>query len=296
MGNNFVVSCCSTVDISEELLKQKGIEYICFNFQINDDIYPDDLGKTVSYPEFYQMMREGADTRTSAVNIEQFKEYFEGFAKKGQDVIHLCLSSGLSCSYNNARLAAEEVKEEYPEVKIEVVDSLGASSGSGMLAVLCAEKRNSGATFEQTVEYLKSIVLNMHYWFFSTDLTFYVKGGRVSKAAGLFGGILNICPVLNCDKDGKLIPRKKVRGRKAAIKETLNMMLTHAQNGENYSGKCYISHSDCEEDALALAGLIEQTFKSLDGRVELFSIGTTIGSHTGPGTVALFFEGDKRVD
>ncbi len=284
------------MDISEELLNQKGIDYICFNFQINEDIYPDDLGKTVSYPEFYQMMRDGADTRTSAVNIAQFKEYFESFAKKGQNVIHLCLSSGLSCSYSNASLAAQEVKENYPDFKIEVIDSLGASSGSGMLAVLAAEKRNTGATFEETVQYINNIVLKMHYWFFSTDLTFYVKGGRVSKTAGVFGGILNICPVLNCDKDGKLIPRKKVRGKKAAIKQTLNMMLEHAVNGEHYSGKCYISHSDCYEDARLLADMIEQTFKSLEGKVEIFSIGTTIGSHTGPGTVALFFVGDKRED
>lgn len=296
MQNNFVVSCCSTVDISPELLSRKGIDYICFRYLIDDEEYYDDLGGSVSYSEFYERMRRGADTRTGSVNIMEYKTHFEKYAKQNKDVIHLCLSSGLSGSYSNALIAADEVKKAYPDFKIEIIDTLGASSGSGMLAVFCAEKRNSGATFEETVSFIKKTVRKVHYWFFSTDLSFYVKGGRVSKTAAVFGGILNICPVLNCDKNGKLTLRKKVRGKKAATKEMLNVMRTNAINGENYSGKCYISHSDCIEDARILADMVTQSFPNLENKVEIFDIGTTIGSHTGPGTVAMFFVGDERTD
>ena len=136
----------------------------------------------------------------------------------------------------------------------------------------------------------------LHHWFFATDLTSFKRGGRISPAAATFGTLLGICPLLNVDHEGHLIPRKKIRGKKAVIREIVKMMEQHAENGTDYSGKCFISQSACMEDAEAVAALVEQNFPHLNGKVQINSIGTVIGAHTGPGTVALFFWGDERVD
>ena len=136
----------------------------------------------------------------------------------------------------------------------------------------------------------------MHHWFFSTDLTFFIKGGRVTKTAGFVGQLLNICPLLNVDNNGKLVPRDKIRTKRKVIREIVSRMEEHAEGGHAYSGKCYISNSACYEDAKAVADLIESLFPKMKGKVEIYSIGNLIGSHTGPGTVALFFVGDPRVD
>ena len=138
--------------------------------------------------------------------------------------------------------------------------------------------------------------LKLHHWFFSTDLTFYIKGGRVSKAAGIFGGILGICPLLNMNFEGRLIPRAKIRGKKKVISEIVERMVKHAENGSAYNGKVYMCNSACYEDAKAVADIVEEKFPNINGKVEIYDIGTTIGCHTGPGTVALFFWGDERAD
>ena len=193
-------------------------------------------------------------------------------------------------------LAADELRARYPDRKLIIVDSLGASAGSGLLTAMAADLRDSGKTAEETAAWLKENKLNVHHWFFSTDLTFYVKGGRVSKAAGWFGTALRICPLLNMSFDGKLIPREKIRTKQRVIKAIADKMSLMAQNGTAYDGKCFISNSDSLEDAEAVRALVEETIPALKGKVEIYNIGTIIGSHTGPGTVALFFMGSKRVD
>ena len=241
-------------------------------------------------------MRDGAETRTSQPNAENYALFFTPFLEQGKDVIILNLSSGLSGSHNSARIAIGELKEKYPDRKIYSVDSLGAASGMGLLVDKMADLRDSGMSIDQLYAWTEENKLNLHHWFFSTDLTFFVKGGRVSKVAGWFGTVLKICPLLNVDKDGHLIPREKIRGKANVIKQIVNKMIENAEGGLDYSGKCYISHADCEEDAQAVVALIEENFPQLKGKVLMNSIGTTIGSHTGPGTVALFFFGNKRID
>ena len=157
-----------------------------------------------------------------------------------------------------------------------------------------ADLRDKGEDVDSVYEWALANRLRLHHWFFSTDLTFYVKGGRISKASGWFGTVLNICPLLNVNSEGRLIPRSKYRGKKQVIREIVKRMEEHAQNGREYSGKCYISQSACMEDAKAVAQLVEETFPKLDGKVQINNIGTVIGSHTGPGTVALYFWGDER--
>ena len=159
-----------------------------------------------------------------------------------------------------------------------------------------ADLRDEGKTLEEAAAWIEENKLRLHHWFFSTDLTFYIRGGRISKTAGTVGMVLGICPLLNMDREGRLIPRQKIRTKKKVIQEIVNKMKEHAQDGADYSGKCYISQSACREDAEKVADLVEEAFPKLSGKVVINNVGTTIGSHTGPGTVALFFWGDDRKD
>ena len=293
--SDYVLSCCSTADLTKEHFEQRDIHYICFHFALNGVDYPDDLGQSISFDSFYQAMADGAETRTSQVNVQEFEAYFSRFAAEGKDVLHITLSSGISGVINSAQSAAALVMEQYPGRKIYVVDGLGASSGYGLLIDRLADLRDEGMEIDALRDWAEEHRLNLHHWFFSTDLTFYVKGGRISKAAGWFGGIMTICPLLNMDDLGRLIPREKHRGKKRVIRTIVDRMAEHAEGGLAYSGKCYISNSACYDDARAVADLVEARFPNLNGRVEINHVGTTIGSHTGPGTVALFFWGDKRV-
>lgn len=295
-SNNYVLSCCSTVDISKEHLESRDIKYACFHYFLDGKEYSDDLGQSMSFEKFYGAMAGGADTKTSQINTAEFIDYFEPFLKEGKDVLHIAFSSGLSGTYNSATIAASELREKYPERKLTVVDSLAASSGYGLLMDMAADLRDSGMSMDDLCIWIIENRLKIHHWFFSTDLTFYVKGGRVSKAAGWFGTALKICPLLNVSHEGKLIPREKIRTKKKVIAAIAEKMAEFAEGREDYSGKCFISHSDCEEDARAVADLIEEKFPKMNGKVIINSIGTVIGSHTGPGTVALFFAGDKRTD
>ncbi len=292
----YVLSCCSTADLTEAHFKSRDIHYICFHFFLNGKQYPDDLGKSFPFPQFYQAMADGAETKTSQVNVDEFIEFFTPFLEQGLDILHVCLSSGISGVYNSAKIACSDLLEKYPDRKIYIVDSLGASSGYGLLMDKLADLRDSGMGIDRLYDWANNHKLELHHWFFSTDLTFYVKGGRISKTAGWVGTMLKICPLLNMDKAGHLVPRYKIRGKKRVVEEIAAKMEAHAQNGLDYDGKCYISHSACEEDARAVAALVEARFPKLDGRVQIYSVGTTIGSHTGPGTVALFFWGDRRDD
>lgn len=291
---DYILSCCSTADLAEAHFKERDISYICFHFALDGKQYLDDLGKSVPFDKFYQMMSDGAETKTSQINAEEFIAYFESFLKEGKDVVHLTLSSGISGVINSAMIAKEELEERYPERKVYVVDSLGASSGYGLLMDKLADLRDEGMAAEDVYKWAMENRLKLNHWFFSTDLTFYIKGGRISKTAGFIGGVLNICPLLNMNSEGKLIPREKIRTKKKVIKAIVEQIERHAENGLDYSGKCYISQSACIEDAQEVARMVEERFPKLDGKVVINHIGTTIGSHTGPGTVALFFWGDER--
>lgn len=291
----YVLSCCSTADLTREHFESRGINYCCFHFFLDGEEYKDDLGQSMPFADFYKAMENGAETRTSQINTDEFIEYFTPFLEAGQDILHVSLSSGLSGVSNSAALAAKELKEKYPEREIMIVDSLGASSGYGLIMDKLADLRDEGKTLAEAYAWAMQNRLRLHHWFLSTDLTFYVKGGRISKAAGWFGTVLNICPLLNMDNEGRLIPRYKIRGKKKVLQAIVDKMAEHAQDGLDYSGKCYISNSACYEDARIVAELVEARFPKLNGRVEINSVGTTIGSHTGPGTVALFFWGDERI-
>ena len=290
----YYLSCSSTADLSKERFEQRNIRYICFHFELAGRDYLDDLGQSVPPETLYRRMSEGADTKTSQITIGEYEEYFETMLKEGKDVLHLTLSSGISGTYNSACIARDELSVKYPERKIYVVDSLAASSGYGLLMETLADMRDSGMELDVLHDWVNENRLRLQHWFFSTDLTFYIRGGRISKTSGFIGSVLSICPLFNVDFEGRLIPREQIRTKKKVIERIVEQMEANAQDGTAYAGKCFISQSACMEDAQAVAALIEERFPKLKGNVEIYPIGATIGSHTGPGTVALFFWGNKR--
>ena len=293
---DYIISGCSIADLNEQHFIDRDIQYVCFHYELDGVQYRDDLGKTMSLDDFYTAMQKGADTKTSQVNAGEFVEYFKPFLDAGKDIIHVCISSGISGTVNAANVAKDTLEQEYPDRKIYIVDSLTASSGVGLILDKMADLRDEGYTIDQLYEWVEENKLKAHAWFFTTDLTFFVKGGRVSKVSGWAGTILKICPLLNVAFNGKLVPREKIRTKAKVISAIVDKMVTLADNRTDYNEKCFLSHSACFEDAEAVAKLINEKIPGTQGKTFINNIGTTIGSHTGPGTVALFFWGDKRED
>lgn len=290
----YILSCCSTADVTRELLENRDIKYIYFNYYLDGEPLKDDFGQTNSPAELYAKMLNGADAKTSQVSTGDYVDYFEKFLSAGSDVLHVTLSSGISGTYNSACAARDLLAAKYPERKLVVVDSLCASAGYGLLMDRLADLRDGGMGIEELAAWAEEHKLEVQHWFFSSDLTFFIRGGRISKAAGLMGGLLKICPMMDVEPDGSLAVKEKIRTKQRAIARDLQLMEELAAGGLDYSGKVFISNAECMADARAVADKIEATFTKMDGPVQLFDIGATIGCHTGPGTVALFFWGKKR--
>lgn len=292
--DNYILSTCSTCDMTNEFCEKRDIHYAKYHFFINGTQYTDDMGKSMTSEEFYfKITQKGADIKTSQVNVGEFIEYFTPFLESGKDILHLSTSTGISGVYNSAKIARDELSKRYPERKIYVVDSLSGSSGLGLIMDKLADMRDEGKGIDELRDWIEENKLKLHHWFCTYDLSFFIRGGRISKAAGLVGSVLKICPVLNVSAEGKLVPKMKIRTKQKAIAELCNKMIENAKNGLEYAGKCFISQSDCFKEARWLADMIEEKFKKLKDRVQIYNIGTTIGIHTGPGTIALFFWGEN---
>ena len=289
---NYVLSCCSTVDVTEDTLDARDIKHI--DYELDGQGCKDDFGRTNSPAQLYAKMLAGAEAKTSQISAGDYAEHFERFLSQGLDVLHVTLSSGISGTYNSALAARDLLAEKYPDRKVVVVDSLAASSGYGLLIDRLADLRDEGLGIDEVAAWAEEHKLEVQHWFFSTDLTFFIRGGRISKAAGLMGGLLKICPVMDVAPDGSLAVKEKIRTKQRAIKRDLQIMEELAQGGLDYSGKVYISQSECQKDARELANEIEAKFTHIDGPVRIWDIGATIGCPTGPGTVALFFWGKPR--
>lgn len=292
--SEYIITCCSTADLDRVYMEELGVPFVMFHYKMNDVSYPDDLYTSITPEAFYKSIAEGAEPVTSQVNAEEYARMFEPILQSGKDVLHLTLSSGISGTLNSANIAKEEMEEKYPGRRVVVIDSLSASSGYGMIVVKARENQQAGMSLEENEAWLRSHVQKQQAWFFSTDLTSYIRGGRVSKTAGFVGTMLSICPLLNMNDEGKLIPRTKHRGKKAVTQEIVKRMQQYAENGAAYSDRCFISQSACREDAEAVAALVRKNFPKVK-EVRIFDIGTVIGSHTGPGTVALFFWGENKM-
>lgn len=290
----FTLTCCSTADRPKSFFDKREIPYACFHWSEGGVDHLDDLYQSIMPEEFYGAIKAGAEPTTSQVSVGEFVALWEPVAAGGSDVLHVSLSSGLSGAYNAATLAASQVEAAHPGRRVLVVDSLGASSGYGMFVEYLADLRDAGASLDEAHAWALAHRLNVHHWFFSTDLTSYVRGGRVSRVSGFVGTALRICPVLDMNDEGRLIPRDKIRTKAKAERDVVARMGEHAEGGLAYAGKCSISQGACREDAERVRALVEERFRALRGKVTISDIGTVIGSHTGPGTVALFFMGDTR--
>ena len=292
---SFVVSCCSSVDIPVEQLKENNISYVPMHYSLDGEAFLDELETRAPMADFYKKMSEGALTATSQVNIDEYKKYFESFLAEGKDILHICLSSGITGTYNSALIAKEDLLEKYPDSKIVLVDSLCASCGYGILALRAAKMQREGCSVEETADYIEKLKHRVQQWFFSTDLSYYVRGGRLSAVSGWFGTVLKICPLLEVDGEGKLVPREKYRGKQKAITACAEKMKLLTENGSKYDGECYIANADCIDDAKALAAILEKEFPKLKNKIQIVDVGAIIGSHTGPGTTGLFFVGKEKL-
>ena len=294
MERNFVLSCCSTVDLPYAYMARRDIPVLFYHYVVNDQDYVDDMGRDpAALPRFYGFLKEGKLPQTSQVNVAAYLDFFEEQLKKG-DLLHIAFTSGQSGSVHNAMTAGKLLQEKYPDKKIVVIDSLCSSSGYGLLVDTAADMRDSGATLEETAQWVLDNRNKVHHQFFSSDMTQFRRTGRVSGAAAMVATVLNICPIMRLNDEGRIIAYDKVRGKKKAVAVTVENMLQHAQNGADYAGRCYICNSDCPEDAKLLTDAIGEKFPNLRGKIVQCDIGTIIGSHAGKGTVAVFFMGDER--
>lgn len=294
MDRQFILSCCSTVDLPYDYMESRQIPVLSYTYMVDGVEYVDDMGRDPeSRPRFYRLLAQGKLPQTSQINVARYTEFFENLLRQG-DVLHVAFTSGQSASVNNAYMAANELREKYPNRKLVVVDSLCSSSGYGMLVDLAADMRDAGASLEETEAWLLANRNKVHHQFFSSNMTQFHRTGRVSGAAATVATILNICPLMRLDAAGAIKAYDKIRGKKRAIAATVDAMAAHAQGGTNYDQRCFVCHSECPEDAKLMIEAVEERFPKQKGRIRLCNIGPVIGSHSGTGTVAVFFLGDER--
>lgn len=287
MMKDYVIFTDSACDIAPEILSEWGVSSRCLTFRF-DDSEQEYSNNDMDATSFYAKMRAGASAKTAAVNSELFASDFERILQDGKDILYLGFSSGLSTTFNSARIAAEQLRETYPQNKIILVDTLAASAGQGLIVYLTVEEKKKGATIEEAAKFAQDLLPRMGIWFTVDDLVYLKRGGRVSPTAAFFGNLLGIKPVLYMDDAGHLIPVSKVRGRKTAITALADKYTAWAADKEN--GTVYISHGDCLKDAEYLADVLKQRHGV---SVQIITdVGPVIGAHSGPGTLAIFFVGD----
>lgn len=293
MQKKFILSCESTVDMPYEYVNSRDISVLFYSYAVDGKEYTDDmLRDEQALLCFYRFLNEGKIPSTSQINEFQYAEYLDKLLQKG-DVVHIALGSGMTPSVNNAKKAGEYLQKKYPERKLVIIDSLCSSSGYGMLVDTAADMRDNGCGMEEVIQWVNENRKRVHHQFYSTDLKYFRRSGRISGSAAMIGSVLNICPIMRLDDKGRIIAYDKVRGKKKAIERTVATMAEHAEGNENYCGKCFICHSNSFDEAMELKESLQNAFPKIED-IKIFDIGTIIASHCGPGTVAVFFMGDER--
>ena len=281
-------SCC---DLTAALAEELSLTVLPLSFHIGDQDCRNWLdGRDMDFHQFYEKIRRGTPATTSAVSVGDFQESMRKLLENGNDVLCISFSSALSTTYQSAAIAAGDLRSEFPEAKIFVVDSLCASLGQGLLLYLCAQQKREGRSIGEVRAYAEATKGNICHWFTVDDLNHLKRGGRISAATALFGTMLSIKPVMHVDDGGHLTPVSKARGRKASLLALVDQMEKNAADSAH--GPVFISHGDCEGDALLVADEVVRRFGNND--IHLNYVGPVIGNHSGPGTVALFFVGHKR--
>ncbi|MBQ9832512.1 MAG: DegV family protein [Clostridia bacterium] len=289
--NEYIIMTDSSCDLPDSMAKEMELEVNTLSLVLEGKEYVNYLdGREIGFHEYYDFLREGKMGSTSAANIESFRNMMEPILKSGKDLLYLGFSSGLSGTYNAGLQAANELSEKYPERKIYTVDTLAASLGEGLLVYYAAQEKKKGKSIEEVRDCIEKLKLNLCHWFTVNDLHHLKRGGRVSATTAIAGTILQIKPVMHVDDDGKLINVEKARGRRAAIKRLADIMAETAIDPAKQT--VFISHGDCIEDAEYLASMIRDKLGVKD--IMINYVGPVIGTHSGPGTLALFFIGKKR--
>ncbi len=288
--SEYIIYTDSACDIVPEVLEQWGVKSQSLSYFFTSEEAKKYFDNELPAPAFYDRMRGGGIAKTAAVNAETFRSSFEEELKKGNDVLYLGFSSGLSSTFNSGRLAMEQLRDEYPERKLIAVDSLCASAGFGLLVYLAVKEKEKGKTIDEVAKFAEDIKLKICHWFTVADLVYLKRGGRISSATAIVGGALGIKPVLHMDDAGTLQSVTKVRGRAASLQAICDQYSATAEDPTG--GTVFISHGDCLEDAMQLEELL---YKKHGVRfAHVTNVGAVIGSHSGPGTIALFFVGKKR--
>lgn len=286
--NDYIIFTDSGSDISPEMLTEWGVKFrsLTFTFSDSEKQYSND---DMPVSEFYKKMRAGGVAKTAAVNAETFREAFAEELEAGHDILYIGFSTGLSTTANSAEIAAEELREKYPDRKLITIDTLAASSGEGLVVYLAVQKKNAGESIEEVAEYVREVSPKMCHWFTVDDLVYLKRGGRVSPTVALVGTVLGIKPILHVDDEGHLINVDKVRSRKGSIRALCDK---YGELHVDPSIPVFISQADCYDEADALGQMIKDRYGVKE--VLVTDIGPVIGAHAGPGTIALFFVGKKR--
>lgn len=285
-----VILTDSCSDLPLDYIEDNKIPYLSFIYELNNAEYEDDFWKTADYKEFYNVLRRGGTATTSQVNVKRYYDEFKKYVQQGKTVIYVGFSSALSGSVDSAKLAREQILEEFNNADITVIDSKSASLGEGLLVYYAYDMLKKGHSKEEIISCLEENKLKVNHWFTVEDLNYLKRGGRISGATAIVGTLLNIKPVLFVNDEGKLIPYEKVKGRRKALKTLVEKLKVKMVDSEEKI--IAISHSDCIEDAEYVKKLILEQYKVKE--VIVSNIGPVIGSHTGAGVVALFFIGDSR--
>lgn len=289
--SEFVIVSDSSTDFTVDMVEETGVQLVPLRFVLEGNTYKNLPDNSEMDPHFfYEKLRSGSVVTTSQANSEEFVKYFEPYLEKDTDILYIAFSSGLSGTYQSACIARDDLKEKYPDRKINVVDSRSASLGQGLLVYKAAMLKKDGRDIDYITDWVEHNKLHLCHWFTVDDLFFLKRGGRVSGATALVGTMLGIKPVLHMDDEGHLIPMSKVRGRKASLDALVKRMEESAIAPQNQT--VFISHGDCLEDAEYVAEKVREKFHCEDIRINY--VGPVIGSHSGPGTLALFFIGNER--
>lgn len=286
----YVIVTDSSCDLPEELVRRWGLTVVPLSIEIGSDRFHNTPEEAPDGPAFYARLVKGEQVKTSAPNVEEFKDYLRPHLQAGKDILNLSFSSALSATYQNACIAAEELQEEFPDAVILTVDTLAASLGQGMLVDLALQQQRQGKTIREVRDYIEQNKLHLCHWFTVGDLNQLRRGGRLSAGKAILGNLLHIKPVLHVDDSGRLVPMDSVKGRKKSIEAMFNEM--KATVIDPASQDVYISHGDCPEDAELLAGMCRERLGVRS--VTAGYVGPVIGAHSGYRTLALFFLGSKR--
>lgn len=290
MSDMTVILTDSSSDLPLQYIESNHIPFISLVYNFNGQDHHDDFGKSMDYHEFYEAVRAGEMPTTSQVNVQRYVDEFRKLVQDGNAVIYIGFSSGLSGSLGSAHIARKLVLEEIKNADISIVDGKSASLGQGLLVYYAYEMLKKGCSKAEIVDWLENNKLKANHLFTVDSLDHLKRGGRISPAAAMIGSILNIKPILHIDNDGKLVPLMKVQGRKKSLKTLADMLDEKIVNSSEQV--IAISHGDCLNDVDYLLGLLHEKHVFKD--IIINNVGPVIGSHSGPGTVALFFFGNER--